>query len=70
MIKLIFRYFATGDHYQSLAIFFGVTKPTISKVITRVTNALILIVGDFIRFPNNDEVEEIMNGFERVRVRK
>ena len=43
-----FRYYPTGDHYQSLAQFFGVTKGSVSGVITRVTNALVRIAGEYI----------------------
>ena len=63
---MLFRYYATGDHYQSLAQFFGVTKGSVSGVITRVTNALVRIAGEYILFPNNNEWAEIMDGFQQV----
>jgi hypothetical protein len=49
-----------------LAVFFGVTKGQISKTVDCVTNALIQFAGDYMRFPNNNELAQIKAGFLEV----
>jgi hypothetical protein len=61
-----FRYYATGDHYQTLATLFGITKWAVSEVVTRVTDALLRLASDYIRFPTNNELPAIKLGFQEV----
>jgi hypothetical protein len=61
-----FRFYATGDHYETLATFFGVVKNEVSLAVTRVTNALYTLTHEYIQFPDANERAAIMQQFEEV----
>jgi len=62
-LLIALRYYATGDHYATIGLAFGVGKCAISTSVDKVTAALLTIVGDFIRMPTEEELPTIMNGF-------
>lgn len=63
-----FSFYATGDHYQSLAQFFGVSKKSVSTAVTKVTDALFQLKSDYILFPTAQELPAIMNGFYQISI--
>ncbi|XP_043262498.1 protein ALP1-like [Colletes gigas] len=49
------RFLATGDSYHSLMYLFNISKQTISKIIPKVCEALIDVLQDYIKMPQNEQ---------------
>ena len=62
-LLLTLRYFATGAMMQVVGDTFGVDKSTVSRVVDRVTTALLGHLNEFICWPNQAESQDIMANF-------
>jgi len=67
-VLITLRFLASGSFLQVIGdTFLGFDKSTVSRVVRRVTQALAVKLGDFIRFPSTRaERDEIKQGLFRV----
>ncbi|XP_023310355.1 putative nuclease HARBI1 [Anoplophora glabripennis] len=63
-LLLTLRYYATGSFYITVGDFVGVYKTTAGRIIRRVTEALVSLRPNYIKFPRNeDEMRIKKQGF-------
>lgn len=58
-IMIALRFYASGSFLQVIGDTFGVDIATVSRVITRVTDALFHLKDDYIKFPTSDEARNV-----------
>lgn len=56
-VCLALRYYASGSYQQIVGDLFGIDQATVSRTITRVTNAFVRKVGEWIFLPNQEEAD-------------
>lgn len=49
------RFFATGNHLLAVADMGGISVATCSRIVKRVSEAIVSLRNEFIEFPNTDE---------------
>uniref|UniRef100_A0A1Y1MXP7 Putative nuclease HARBI1 n=1 Tax=Photinus pyralis TaxID=7054 RepID=A0A1Y1MXP7_PHOPY len=54
-LLITLRFYACGSFYITLGDFIGIHKTTAGRIIKRVTQALLTIRGNYIKFPENEE---------------
>ena len=62
-LLIALRFFATGSLQQVTGDTIGVSQPTISRVVSRVSKSICRLYDRFIKFPTNENSSEIMIGF-------
>lgn len=65
-LQIALFYYATGDHQKTIARACGVSQKIVSFAITEVTDALLGIADEFVKFPSPNELEDINHGFYMV----
>ena len=64
-VALTLWFFATGADYRTIAHLFGVSKSTVSLVVKDVSSAILKLLPRYIRFPTEDALREVVDGFKR-----
>lgn len=54
------RYYATGNQLLSVADLNGISVATCSRIIKRVSQAIVGLRSEFIRFPDSEEEQQIV----------
>ncbi|XP_031558424.1 putative nuclease HARBI1, partial [Actinia tenebrosa] len=62
-VLIALRFYASGSFLQVIGDTVGVDKATVSRVVFSVTQALIARRDQFIKWPSNQEIQEIKNAF-------
>lgn len=62
-VLIALRFYASGSFLQVIGDTFGVDKATVSRVVFSVTQALITHRDEFIKWPSNEELQEVKNAF-------
>ncbi|KAF9794196.1 hypothetical protein SFRURICE_009573 [Spodoptera frugiperda] len=63
-LLLTLRYLATGSYLRSAADFCGVSPPTASRIVKKVTEAIAQLRPVTIKFPDN--ISTLQNGFYQI----
>lgn len=70
-IQIALNFFATGDHFNTIAAASGVHKKTVSNAVERVTNEILAIANKWIKLPRAvEEINAIKEGFYKVTTLK
>ncbi|XP_071176614.1 putative nuclease HARBI1 [Mytilus edulis] len=62
-VMIALRFYGSGSHLQVVGDTMGFDKSTVSRVINRVTDALVAMKDDFISWPDNQRKNVIRAGF-------
>jgi hypothetical protein len=66
-LQIAIHFFATGDHYTTIAAANGVKKRTVSKFVHEVSRSLLSIGQKWIKFPAVEDLPAIKEGFYKVK---
>lgn len=67
MLLITLRVYATGGMLQTIGDLFGISKSTVSKVVTLVSHHIALLRARFIKFPESDtEKLKTYKGFFKI----
>lgn len=65
-LSVALTYYASGDHYRTIAAAPGVSIKTVSVVVERVTDTLLRLAPEFVRMPTPHEAIAAQAGFYQV----
>jgi hypothetical protein len=66
-ILVTLRFLATGSMQLTVSDTFGISQPSVSRIVRKVVRALNRFQNHFIKFPSNNELPIIKQGFFRYR---
>lgn len=66
-LLIALQYYSTGTFHCVVGDPLQVSQPTANRAIHRVTNALCRRLGDFVKFPDQNNIDEIKDGFYNMR---
>ena len=64
-VALTIWFLSTGTDYHTIAHLFGVSKSTVCLVTKQVCSAIVqILLPKYIRFPGNNSLKEVVDGFK------
>lgn len=66
-LLLTLRFYSCASHLSSVADFAGVLTSTVSRIISKVSAAILRLYGRFVKMPEGqDEIRNTQNGFYQI----